>query len=199
MSLLRSSAWVFGGILLGRVLGYVRELAIAGTFGVSDTTDVIQAALVIPDLMFNLLVGGAVGAALVPEFARLARPEKWGLHTGALRLLAGFLALLATVLAVFPQAILAPVASGFSPEKRAIAEPLIRIIVFVVPLTAAGECDHPGVAERGRAVCHRVAHDRGLQPRFGRWGVRRGKWGAVRVSRPGGRRWRGACLARTSG
>lgn len=137
MSLLRSSAWVFGGILLGRVLGYVRELAIAGTFGVSATTDVIQATLVIPDLMFNLLVGGAVGAALVPEFARLSRTEKWALHIGALRLFAGLLALLAAVLAVFPQVILAPVASGFSPEKRAIAEPLIRIIVFVVPLTGA--------------------------------------------------------------
>ncbi|MBX3096507.1 MAG: hypothetical protein KF812_06555 [Fimbriimonadaceae bacterium] len=136
-SLFRSSAWVFGGILLGRLLGYVRELEIGRTFGVSQTTDVIQASLVVPDLMFNLLVGGAVGAALVPEFTRRNAGEQWSLHQAALRLLAGVLLGIAVAFAVFPNVILSVIANGFSEEKQAIARPIVQLIVFVVPLTAA--------------------------------------------------------------
>ena len=45
-------------ILVSRILGFVRERAIAEVFGRTGVTDVFFAAFSIPDLMYQLLVGG---------------------------------------------------------------------------------------------------------------------------------------------
>lgn len=135
--LLGAGAWVFGGILLGRVIGYVRELVIAQSFGTGATSDVVVAALTLPDIMLNLLVGGAVGAALVPEFTRRTAGEGWRLHQAVLMRMGAFFLVVAAVAALFPVALVRAIGSGFSAEQVVQAAPLVQAIVFVVPLTAA--------------------------------------------------------------
>ena len=47
---------------LSRVLGAVRELVIANTFGTSHNLDNYRVAFGVPDLLFNLLLAGAISA-----------------------------------------------------------------------------------------------------------------------------------------
>ena len=64
-------------IMVSRLLGFIRERAIAQVFGMDWRTDVFRAAFNIPDLMFFLLVGGGLNAAFIPVFTSyLARDEE---------------------------------------------------------------------------------------------------------------------------
>jgi len=58
------------GLLLGRLSGFVREAFVASTFGASAQADIVVLMLTVPDLLVNILVGGAFGAVLVPAFSR---------------------------------------------------------------------------------------------------------------------------------
>src|SRR5260370_9823508 len=51
---------------LSRVLGAVRELVIANTFGTSHQIDDYRVAFGVPDLLFNLLLAGAISSAFIP-------------------------------------------------------------------------------------------------------------------------------------
>ncbi|XZE55157.1 murein biosynthesis integral membrane protein MurJ [Planctomycetaceae bacterium SH139] len=59
---------VASGLLLGRISGLIRELAIADTFGLTRAADLAIFAMTLPDLLTNLLVGGAVAAVIIPQY-----------------------------------------------------------------------------------------------------------------------------------
>lgn len=56
-------------VILSRILGYGREVALYTIFGQNYITDAYQAAFSIPDSLYMLLIGGALGSALIPVFA----------------------------------------------------------------------------------------------------------------------------------
>jgi len=58
--------------LLSRFLGLFRDHILAG-FGAGDTLDAYYAAFRVPDLIFNLLVLGALSAGFIPIFTRLLK------------------------------------------------------------------------------------------------------------------------------
>src|SRR2546428_10667072 len=61
---------------LSRVLGAVRELVIANTFGTSHNLDDYRVAFGVPDLLFNLLLAGAISSAFIPVLSgHLAKNE----------------------------------------------------------------------------------------------------------------------------
>src|SRR5205807_9652887 len=61
---------------LSRVLGAVRELVIANTFGTSHQIDDYRVAFGVPDLVFNLLLAGAISSAFIPVLSEpLAKRE----------------------------------------------------------------------------------------------------------------------------
>src|SRR5207247_9079474 len=61
---------------LSRVLGAVRELVIASTFGTSHNLDDYRVAFGVPDLLFNLLLAGAISSAFIPLLSEhLAKNE----------------------------------------------------------------------------------------------------------------------------
>ena len=60
-----------GAFILSRVLGLVREAVIARQFGASGQLDTYIAAFRIPDALFLLIIGGAVGSAFIPVFTEL--------------------------------------------------------------------------------------------------------------------------------
>jgi putative peptidoglycan lipid II flippase len=57
--------------LLSRLLGIFRDRILAGEFGAGDTLDIYYAAFRVPDLIFNLLVLGALSAGFIPIFTSL--------------------------------------------------------------------------------------------------------------------------------
>src|SRR5687768_10821234 len=67
-SLLRAGAVVGAGVFAGRLAGLGRELVLANRLGAGREADLAVYALTLPDVFTNLLIAGAIGAALVPEF-----------------------------------------------------------------------------------------------------------------------------------
>lgn len=127
-----AAARVAAGILVTRVLGYVRERLFAHYFGNGAAADAFRAALRIPNALRNLLGEGTLSASFIPVYAALAeRADK-----SAARALAGAvlgLLLLATgALTVagiaFAPAITAIVAQGFDGPRRELTTVLVRIL-----------------------------------------------------------------------
>lgn len=73
--ILLSALIVSLGLFIGRVSGFFREIIIANNFGATENSDFIVLLLTTPDFLVNLLMGGAMSMALVPEFKKLNEEE----------------------------------------------------------------------------------------------------------------------------
>jgi putative peptidoglycan lipid II flippase len=104
-----------------------KEVVVAYQFGTSDELDAFLIAFLLPQFAINL-IGGSLNAALIPTYLQVREQEGQGaaqrLLSGVMVLSVGFLVGLSVVLAVTASYILPLVASGFSPEKLAVARSL---------------------------------------------------------------------------
>jgi putative peptidoglycan lipid II flippase len=66
----RASLVVGGGILLSRILGFLRDVVLLGLLGRSAEADLFQQAFFIPDYLFFLMAGGYLSITLVPILTR---------------------------------------------------------------------------------------------------------------------------------
>lgn len=133
--------------LASRVLGIFRDRILAGQFGAGDVLDVYYAAFRIPDLIFNLLVLGALSAGFVPVFTALIKSplekiksffgsgheDAWILASSILNILSVCLLVLCGIGAIFTKQIIGMIAPGFSAEKINLAADLARIM-FLSPV-----------------------------------------------------------------
>ena len=67
----RQAAQVAAGILLSRVLGYVRQRAIAYYIGNGWAADALTVAQRVPNTIRNLLAEGTLSASFIPVYAAL--------------------------------------------------------------------------------------------------------------------------------
>jgi putative peptidoglycan lipid II flippase len=128
----RAATQVAAGILVTRVLGFVRERVFAHYFGNGELADAFRAAYRIPNAIRNLLGEGTLSASFIPVYAgMLARGD-----TEGARLLAGGIAsllVLATAVATGVGIVLAPlitdvVAPGFAGPTRDLTVQLVEIL-----------------------------------------------------------------------
>jgi putative peptidoglycan lipid II flippase len=145
MSLLRALATVSGMTLISRILGFVRDLAIARVFGAGLATDAFFVAFRIPNLLRRLFAEGAFSQAFVPILAEFKNQRGEGETKRLVDHVAGTLAVtLAAVTAVGVLAAPAIVylsAPGFTgvPGKFQLTVELLRITfpyIFFISLTA---------------------------------------------------------------
>ncbi|MDB5079540.1 MAG: integral rane protein MviN [Chloroflexi bacterium] len=68
--LISSTLFVMGATLLSRILGVVRDIVLSNQFGTSDQYGAYTAAFRIPDTLYLLIIGGALGSSLIPVFSR---------------------------------------------------------------------------------------------------------------------------------
>src|SRR3989442_8576021 len=117
--LAKAALVVLTGFVLSRILGAVRNIVIAAHFGTGTEYAAYVAAIALPDLVFQVLVGGAVGSAFIPVFKRYLALDK---HTEAWHLTSSVINLFALI-AVVTSAILAvlapPIMDGWVPRGRA--------------------------------------------------------------------------------
>ncbi len=76
-SLVRSSAIMFTGTLVSRLLGFVRNALIVVALGAtaSGAADAFNTANALPTQLYNLLLGGILNAVLVPQIVRALKHE----------------------------------------------------------------------------------------------------------------------------
>jgi putative peptidoglycan lipid II flippase len=123
--------------ILSRMLGLVRDRILAAKFGAGDALDVYYAAFRVPDLIYNLLILGALSAAFIPVFtsllARDEEDEAWKLANNLLSAALFVLLVLSAVFAIFTPELMKLITPGFSDEKMAEAVRLTRIM-FLSPI-----------------------------------------------------------------
>src|SRR5512145_1077549 len=68
---LSHSSLVAAGILLSRIMGFVRQRVFGYYFGISDAADAFNAAFRIPNFLQNLFGEGVLSASLIPVYAGL--------------------------------------------------------------------------------------------------------------------------------
>jgi putative peptidoglycan lipid II flippase len=61
-----AAAIVMSSTVFSRITGFIREIMIPSFLGVNETSDAYTIAFMVPDLMYSMLVGGAIAAALIP-------------------------------------------------------------------------------------------------------------------------------------
>lgn len=134
-ALISAGLWVSFGILFGRLAGFLREVSIAAHFGASAEADLVIASLSLPDVLVNLLMGGALSATLIPAFSRLELRARSQLFIQACLVASGTTTLVALLLTGFPVLMLKTLAPGLDSQSIAEGIPLARTLVWVVPLT----------------------------------------------------------------
>ena len=144
-SLLRSTLVFSGGTLVSRILGLVREQAIAYAFGANAATDAFWVAFRIPNFLRRLFAEGSFSVAFVPVFTEVKEKRSHADLKALVSRTAGTLGgvlLLVTALGVIGAGY---VARGFAPgsidepAKLALTTDLLRItfpFLLFVSLTA---------------------------------------------------------------
>ena len=127
-------------ILISRVLGFLRERAIADVFGLNWHTDAFRLAFLIPDLMYFLLIAGGLNAAFVPVFteflARREEEEAWRLARSFFCVVVAALLGMVAIGVIFTPLLTPLVAYGYQGEQRALLIELIRFMFPAVFFTA---------------------------------------------------------------
>lgn len=136
----RNATIVMIGIFISRVLGLVRERAVAQVFGRTQQTDAYFAAFGIPDLMYYLLVGGALSAAFIPVFTSyLAQDDEetaWHVASTFITATVILLLIFTVVGEIFTPQLAPLVAYDYSGEQLALLVQLMRIVFPAVLFTA---------------------------------------------------------------
>lgn len=137
----RAAALIMLGSVASRLLGLGRDQVIAAFFGATAITSAFVVAQTVPLMVYDLLIGGAIGAALIPVFSDYATDEReLGRVGSAVLTLTGFSLATATLILVLlaPQ-LVALLGGGFGPDTQAQALTLVRIALpSVVFLGLAG-------------------------------------------------------------
>lgn len=137
----RATIIVMITLLLSRILGFVREVIIANVYGASIETDAFFAAFTIPDVMFNLLVAGALSSGFMPIFTSyLAKDEEekaWKSANSFITASIIFILAFNVIGIVFARYLVPLVASGMmkSPEGYELTVKLTQIMFFAVTFT----------------------------------------------------------------
>lgn len=140
--MLRSAGSVAAATTSSRVLGYVRDMVIAATFGAGPAADAFFVAFRIPNFLRRLFAEGAFSQAFVPVLSQYrtqrspAEVRDLVAHTlgtlAAVLLGTALLAVLAAPLLVW---LLAP-GFGDDPQRGALTGTLLRITFWYLPLVS---------------------------------------------------------------
>lgn len=119
--------------LVSRLLGLFRDRLLAGRFGAGDELDIYFAAFRLPDLIYNILIIGAISSAFIPVFAQYFKKdeeEAWHLTSGLFNLISLILIVLGIVLILLAPQLISIIAPGFSGAKKEMTVLLTRIMFF---------------------------------------------------------------------
>ena len=161
-SKIQSSLWRAGfalslGIVFGRAAGFLREASLAAVFGAGESADVAVLMLTVPDFLVNILVGGALSVALIPELKGLDEESASGLFFQASLFTGGTFLVLTLLLQIFRSELIHVLVPGFPASSVEHAASSVGLALWVIPLTTLA----------GVTSAYLQAHERFAIPAFG--------------------------------
>jgi putative peptidoglycan lipid II flippase len=121
------------GNIASRLLGLIREPTIAFFFGRGAVTDAFFLAWTVPNTVYDMLINGAVSAALVPVFSEYAEgdpDEFWRVVSGVFSIALSALALL-TLLVIWQAPLV--VSALTRPDEIALQAQTIPLVRWLMP------------------------------------------------------------------
>jgi putative peptidoglycan lipid II flippase len=116
-------------------------MVIAATFGTGVEANAYVAAITVPDTVFQVLVGGAVGSAFIPVFQRYLATDResdaWRLTSSVINLGVLVAGGTAVILAIFARPLMDLLVPGRDAEFRELAASLTRILLITPAVFAA--------------------------------------------------------------
>ncbi|MBN1219132.1 MAG: murein biosynthesis integral membrane protein MurJ [Anaerolineae bacterium] len=132
--LIRSTGILMAAFLVNKFLALGQRIVIARAFGTGSDYDAYVAAFRLPEILFMLIVGGALGTAFIPILSeRLTRQpgedaEGWKLASSVLNTVLVVVIGLSVLGAIFALPLVRRVvAPGFSPENQMLTANLMRL------------------------------------------------------------------------
>lgn len=130
--ILKATGIIMIAMMLSRVLGYVRDVIIYGMFGQNYYTDAYNAAFSIPDLIYFLLVGGALSSAFIPVIsgyiAKDEKDEAWQVVSTIFNIIVILLFFGITAGMAFTEQLIYVLVPGFNQESIDLTVKLTRIM-----------------------------------------------------------------------
>ena len=127
----RAAGTVMVAFALSQLIGLVRGILVAKTFGLGPELDAFGAANVVPNLLFSLVAGGALASAFVPMFTtKLAKndpPGAWRLVSALINLISVILITASLLAALFAPQIVHLIWPKY---QQALAIQLLRILLI---------------------------------------------------------------------
>jgi putative peptidoglycan lipid II flippase len=138
--LAQASLIVFGGYAASRVLGLVRNVVVLDQFGTSRDYEAFVAAILVPDLVFQVLAGGAVAAAFIPVFKSYwidDEHEAWQVASSAINLAVLATGAVALVLSFFARPLSEVLVPGWDAPSKDLTAGLMRTLLVSPVIFAA--------------------------------------------------------------
>jgi putative peptidoglycan lipid II flippase len=131
----KAAVMVMALFALSRLLGVARQTVIAARFGTSGDLDAYLAAARIPETIFLVVAGGALGSAFIPAFAgHLAKEDRagaWRLTSAVINLVVIALTVAAALIAVLaPILVRTLIAPGFDGRQQALTTSLLQLMLL---------------------------------------------------------------------
>ncbi len=130
----RAAGTVMFAFALSQVAGLVRQMLATRAFGTGADMDAFNFASIFPNLLFNLLAGGALASAFVPTFTAFLTKEDhksaWDLASAIANLVILTLATLSLIASLFAPQISRLLAPQSTPEQQTLTASLLRVLLI---------------------------------------------------------------------
>jgi len=120
------------GILISRILGFIRDLLTASALGANIYSDIFFVAFKLPNLFRRIFAEGAFTQVFIPAFARTK--DKAVLSVNIFLTFISIILLITLFVNIFPSFFTKAIAVGFSDEEISLASPFVAINFWYLPL-----------------------------------------------------------------
>ncbi|HHT21449.1 MAG TPA: murein biosynthesis integral membrane protein MurJ [Tissierellia bacterium] len=130
----RTVGWIMIFLMISKVFGFFREVAIAGVFGATFLADVYKSSLIVPGIVVQLFTTG-LNASLIPV---LSSAEKHGKREDFFQNLLTVIMLVSMgaflLILIFAAPMTKLFVPGYGPDKLAMTIKYTRIVAIIAPL-----------------------------------------------------------------
>ncbi|MCK5294773.1 MAG: murein biosynthesis integral membrane protein MurJ [Arcobacteraceae bacterium] len=120
------------GILISRILGFLRDLLTASILGANIYSDIFFVAFKLPNLFRRIFAEGAFTQVFIPSYSR--SKQKIQFSTIIFLQFLAFILLLSIFVTIFASLITKVIAVGFDSATIELASPLVAICFYYLPL-----------------------------------------------------------------